>query len=141
VKQTIGYALVSQVFSTYRHGCDKPGCGTYGPYHGVCEYPKAPACHGACIPHAHRLEEHPECQEYQRAMAKWNADHFSERPTGGTRVGPLHYFRDCRTLTTRGNARRKDSRIVEFDDEAVEALQLPICKECVAKMNALAEVA
>jgi len=79
------------------------------------------------------LERHPECQEWERQFAAWTAAHKSEEPTGGTRLGPLHYFRDCKTLRTRG-PRRKDARIIALTPEVARDLDLHVRKECTARM-------
>lgn len=126
---TVGYALVSQT-----HRVAWRPCSLCGPtWRDRCAPPKRPACHAACVPHAERLAEHPECQEWQRRYDAWYAAHHGEEPTGGTRLGPLHYFADCQTLLKRG-PRRKDARIVSLESATAAALGLPVCKECAAKM-------
>ena len=79
------------------------------------------------------MQPDPECLEWRRQYDAWLAIHLSERPTGGTRLGPLHYFGDCNTLLKRG-PRRDDARIVEIDPETARKLGLPVCKACAAKM-------
>lgn len=77
--------------------------------------------------------ETPEYRAWGSQYKAWEQAHLGERATGGTRLGPLHYFSDCRTLTMRG-PRRKDARIIALDSGVAEDLGLPLCKECAAKM-------
>ena len=130
---SVGYVLVSQVFKTEWKTC--PNCRS-PKWDGRCAPPKQPRCHAVCIPHQELLAQHPECQQYQRDFEAWHAAHFYEASTGGTRVGPLHYFSDCTTLLKRG-PRRADARIVPVTSEMAAAFAFPICKECAAKMAPL----
>lgn len=133
---TVGYVLVSQVYRKSVGGCGKPGCGDGRYVSDICKPPKLPACRAVCVHTPSLLDQHPECQEYERELAAWQQAHFCEEPTGGTRLGPLHYFRDCHTLNHRG-PRRKDARIIELDSGVAEDLGLPVCKECHEKMAPL----
>ncbi len=133
MNNAIGYVLVSKTCRSVMHACDAQGCGRDYRY---CATPKRPGCQSVCVHHPARLEEHPECQQWQRDYAAWVAAHFTDEPTGGTRLGPLHYFSDCRTLLKRG-PRRADARIVPMDSVTAEALGLPTCKECQRKMAPL----
>ncbi len=130
---TIGYALVSKTVHVRRCSCGKEGCGPR--WDQFCPAPQRPQ--GAtpiCVPsRGSILAEDSEQAAYARRYEVWDAAHTVEEPTGGTRVGPLHYFGDCTTLLKRG-PRRTDSRIVEFTAEIAEILGLPICKECTRKM-------
>lgn len=66
-------------------------------------------------------------------MRMWQKSHQTEEPTGGTRIGPLHYFSECGILLRPG-PRRKDARVVSIDAGMANLLGLPICKECIRKM-------
>jgi hypothetical protein len=79
------------------------------------------------------MGESPEYRGWQARYEEWDAAHTKREPTGGTRLGPSHYFRDCDTLLHRG-PRGPEARIVALDFETAQALRLPICKECKAKM-------
>ena len=134
MNEAVGYVLVSQVYRSVRGGCGKPGCT--GRWKETCPQPERPKCHAVCLNHRNVLEPDPECLEYERLMDQWSRDHIFEEATGGTRMGPLHYFSDCHTLLHRG-PRRKDSRIVALDLGTIQDLGLPTCKECAAKMAPL----
>ena len=134
---TVGYVLVSRTVRVRDRSCGKAGCVQWKPGMGyqeasLCPMPERPGCRAVCL-HGRAADQHPECQEYERELAEWQAAHQYEEPTGGTRLGPLHYFGDCRTLLHRG-PRRADARIVELDANVAEQLGLPVCKECAAKM-------
>jgi hypothetical protein len=131
---TVGYVLVSHVHQTVWRSCGKPNCGP-NPVSG-CRFPERPGCHARCIRDARELAQHPDCQEWQKAFEAWQEAHYHSIQQGGTRLGPLHYFRDCRTLATRG-PRRKDARIVALDPGTAEDFGLPTCKECTARMAPL----
>ncbi len=129
VPSAVGYVLVSKTMRQHYRNC--PNCKSHA--HGFCPMPDRPRCHASCVRDPRMLEQHPECQEWEKRQAAWVAAHYTEEHTGGTRLGPLHYFSDCRTLLKRG-PRRADARIVPMDMEMVRALDLPICKECISKM-------
>jgi len=126
----IGYVLVSHTYKTSWRSCGLIGCGT-SPVTG-CPYPETPACHARCVHHHEELEKHPECQDWQRRYNGWYEAHHHEEATA-TRLGPLHYFRECKTLTHRG-PRRADAEIVALDAETAKMFRLTMCKECAAKM-------
>jgi hypothetical protein len=129
----VGYVLVSQTYHVRPNACPSCPSGPKSRFIDRCEPPERPGCHARCVRDPRELAEHPECQEWQRQYDAWYEAHYHEEPTGGTRLGPLHYFSDCRTLTHRG-PRRADARIVSLDFETATALGLPLCKECKAKM-------
>ena len=135
---SIGYVLVSKTVHVRQNACGAPGCGDLDPkYHSYPVYcyppPNNLRCHASCVHDPKLLAQHPECQEYRRACDAWHAAHHHEESTGGTRLGPLHYFGDCNTLLKRG-PRRSDARIVTLDAATAETLGLPVCKECRKKM-------
>jgi hypothetical protein len=80
------------------------------------------------------LAEHPECQQYERDYDVWYATHYYNFKQGGTRVGPMHYFRDCRSLRQGDKTKREDARVLELTPELAEALQLQICPQCRERM-------
>src|SRR5579863_7621059 len=131
---TVGYVLVGQPHESYQHPCQNPDC-TKGP-DGVCDYPKRPACHARCLRDP-ALHNHAECEQWQREYDAWVEAHFSERPTGRTVLGPLHYFADCLMIVKGANRRRKDSRMVELDLAMIQLLNLPVCWRCQARMAPL----
>lgn len=126
----VGYVLVSKVARTRVRDCEE--C-KFQP-HGYCPPPPRPGCHAVCVPSPSLLSQHPECQEWLRKYQAWEKVHYFTEHTGGTRLGPLHYFSDCHTLLKRGPRRAETSRIVPLDAEAVRVLDLPVCKECKSKM-------
>jgi hypothetical protein len=125
-QDAVGYVLVSQTHHILEKCCGKPNCGLY-PL-GLCPIPGhvEPAGQRRCTPYRGSRD----CAAYQR----WYTEHHEEIPTGGTRLGPLHYFSDCRTLLYRG-PRRKDARIVGLPLETIALLSLPVCKECASKLS------
>lgn len=126
---TVGYALVSRVYRTIMRSCEN--CGKRGQW-DVCPPPKRPGCHATCVRDPRLLAQHPECQEWQRDYDAWETTHYYQEPNGGTRLGPLHYFSDCKRLAPRN--RREDAKVIELDSAMVQALDLPPCKECRAKL-------
>ncbi len=127
----VGYVLVSHVYSTSLIRCS--ACASSGSRTDFCPQPRRPLCHAACVRDPKLLAEHPECQEWQRAEEAWVAAHVTEERTGGTRLGPLHYFADCPTLGKRGH-RRADARIIAINSDMAQALDLDVCKHCQAQM-------
>jgi hypothetical protein len=122
----IGYVIVSQVYSYPFRKC--PNCTDIS-----CEQPRRPGCHARCVVSPRLLEEHPDCQEWQRKMAEWTAAHTEAVHTGGTRLGPLHHFQDCKILLRRA-PRREDARVIPIDSQTAALLNLPLCKECKKRM-------
>src|SRR6266436_8140847 len=119
---TIGYVLVSHTHRViWGVPCGAAHCFNFR----LCPEPVRPYCHAACVHRADLLAQHPECQRWEA----WQRAHRREEPTGGTRLGPLHYFSDCQTLLKRG-PRREDARVVPLESGVAEALGLPLCKEC-----------
>lgn len=128
----VGYVLVSQVV----HGSVFNSCGRHGcvSWDKKCPYPERPRGSTAvCVPSRSALLAGPD-KQYAEALAQYHREHYHEEPTGGTRLGPLHYFHDCHTLLKRGGARRKDARIIGVTIEMISLLQLPVCKQCYAKI-------
>lgn len=138
MKTTIGYVLVSKTVHIRPNACGKPGCvdgfepKTYRSL--LCPIPERPGCHARCVRDPRELAQHPDCQQWQRDYDAWYKAHHHEEHTGGTRLGPLHHFGDCKTLLHRG-PRRKDARIIEIDHGTAQDLGLPTCKECAARMR------
>lgn len=125
---TVGYVLVSPTRTVGYARC--PDC----PPNRRCESPPYPQCRLSCVHDPRALALHPECQAYDKATAEWNRKHPQEWfHTGGTRLGPLHYFKDCITLLKRG-PRSPEARVVALDPGIAQDFGLPLCKECQAKM-------
>jgi hypothetical protein len=129
----IGHAIVSRVIGSRWAKC--PACGPGVGCIGMCNPPKQPGCHARCArdPDPAALEAHPECREYVAALARWEVAHHLEFDTSGRRVGPLHYFQDCKLLS-RKSSRRGDAKVISFDADTASCLGLAVCKECVARM-------
>ncbi len=132
-KAGAGYVVASQVYSSRWESCGKLGCMAPGEWR-ACKPPQAPAgVFPTCSPSRQLMEQHP---DYFKAYDQWVSEHRKEHHTGGTRLGPFHYFSDCNTLLHKG-PRRADARIVALDHDVAKALNLPTCKACATRMAEL----
>src|SRR5258706_1602106 len=89
METNVGYVLVSKTMRGDWHHC--PDCASQL---RLCPIPETPGCHAACVRDPKLLAEHPDCQAWQRKYEDWVTAHRTEEHTGGTRLGPLHYFSD-----------------------------------------------
>ena len=113
---TVGYVLVSpQVNRRWVPCADAPRFSTF-----------CGGCTPTCVPSRSTI------------LADRHA-HEIEIPTGGTRLGPLHYFQDCSSLTGKrgGNYGRPDARVIGLPIEFLELLALPVCKTCEKRLAAM----
>jgi len=130
METNVGYVLVSRTVNYIYRRCvnceSQPG--------GHCPTPTRSGV-VVCVParNAPLSQDSLSQEEFKRRSDQHFEAHFTEECTGGTRLGPLHYFSDCSTLLKRG-PRRADARIVSLNAETARALGLPLCKQCKAKM-------
>jgi hypothetical protein len=131
METVIGYVLVSKTHQHTWKNC--PDCAIRQCHRpDFQELAGIPLCspERSAVLSKHSTQEHHQLNKLQKA---WIERHTLAVPTGGTRLGPRHYFSDCLTLTKRG-PRRSDARIVAMNAEALEALDLPLRKQCAARM-------
>lgn len=129
--EIVGRALVSQVYTTRFRigGCGRKGC--ISPL-TACPIP-ANARNRGCKP---GTVDPAGADCYQC----WYDQHYEMVPNGGTRIGPVHYFDDCQ-LVQKPRHQRDDARLTPMTADMIEALRLPSCRYCAARLARMEELA